>query len=83
MDPIVVQQGSTRKVAVELATYRGEQRVDIRTWYLDENGVWQRTKQGVSLSLDELPNLVKVLQSITAEAKKEKKSKKSTEENKK
>lgn len=40
-------------VFCEVSDFRGKKRVDIRRWYQDKDGEWQRTRKGINLDMEE------------------------------
>lgn len=59
------------EVRISLAPYKGVDRIDIRTWceISKTSGVLSPTKQGVSLPIVDLPELIQALQAAEQEAR--------------
>lgn len=60
---------STAKVIVRVVEWRGAQRVDIRTYFLSEDG-WKATGKGVRFKPSAWPELKKVFEKLDADVAK-------------
>jgi hypothetical protein len=72
--PVVITtiaKNTRESVRVALDHYQGHDLVDVRivTPLTTETGTLVPTKKGISLRLDQLPNLIKALQDAEAEAR--------------
>ena len=52
-----IKKGSER-VRIALTTYKGSLGIDIRIFYLDEDGVWKPSGRGVRITADKIQELV-------------------------
>lgn len=56
-----IQKGKD-KVIVTVKEFKGKQYIDIRTYFENEEGEWIPTKKGVSLTPDNLDEMIGFLQ---------------------
>ncbi len=66
-----IQKNRAAEVRVKLGAYKGHDLIDVRVWAAPYNGNGKGnvpTREGVSLSLAKLPELIRVLQAAWAEA---------------
>lgn len=48
-----IRESSKRSTRVSWGEFKGQMRLDIRSWFLDETGEWKPTQKGVSLTQNE------------------------------
>lgn len=59
-----IAKGETEKIVVSKKEYQGHEYIDIRINFKMDNGTWQFTKKGVTLSPAKVQNLIEILQKI-------------------
>jgi hypothetical protein len=65
MNQIIIHSpNDSSNVRLCFSEYRGKQRIDLRTYFLAEDGEWKPTRKGVSLPAEKIPDLIQALQSI-------------------
>lgn len=63
-------KNATEKVKITLAKYRGDVKVDARTWFLDErSGDWKPTKRGFALPVAEVQSLSRIFKRAAKKAR--------------
>lgn len=65
MTDIVKSKKAIIRVAVD--EYRGRERVDVRTFYRDDDGEFTPSRQGISLPVDQLGELIDALIGLDGE----------------
>ena len=58
------KRNATEEVRATVRTYRGRQYMDMRIYYLDDAGEFKPTKKGINLSVDLLPELTRMVESL-------------------
>ncbi len=66
MDPIIISKNDNERVQVSVSEFQGMPRLDIRTYFMADDGEWHATKKGVNLSAYQLPELVSALNTLEA-----------------
>ncbi|RME87861.1 MAG: transcriptional regulator [Candidatus Hydrogenedentota bacterium] len=64
MDPILLhefQKNSKEIVRVEISEYRGKKLLNIRTWFLNDEGQYLPSKKGIAVSVEKIPELIDAL----------------------
>ena len=56
-----IQKGKD-KIIVTVKEFKGKQYIDMRTYFENQEGEWIPTKKGISLTLDNLDEAIKLLQ---------------------
>lgn len=59
------QKNATEVVRASLSTFHGHQLVDIRVYFVAEDGTWP-TKKGLAIGLDLLPELRAAVEALEA-----------------
>lgn len=55
------------EICANLTNYRGKALIDLRQFWLNDDGIWCPTKKGAAVRLDELPALINALTRALAE----------------
>lgn len=58
----LIDRGGKTRIVLKLSDFRGKKYLDIRKWYEDDEGEWKPTRKGLTLPLENVPELVKELQ---------------------
>ncbi|MFO8072903.1 MAG: transcriptional coactivator p15/PC4 family protein [Polyangia bacterium] len=68
-DKIVAQfkRNPTEEVRAGIKEFKGRTYIDIRIYYMDDQGDWKPTRKGVSLATDFMPELRNAVDSIEKE----------------
>ena len=45
-------QTDTQKIVVDVNSYTNRARLDVRTWFLGDDGLWHPTRKGVQMQLE-------------------------------
>lgn len=61
------KRNPTEEVRAGVKEFKGKAYIDIRIYYMDDQGEWKPTRKGVSLSTDFLPELKEAVVAIDAE----------------
>jgi len=61
----------TEEVRATLRTYRGRRYMDVRVYYLDDEGEFRPTKKGVNLSVEYVPELTAMIGKLVKAAAEE------------
>lgn len=56
----------TEDIKVEVAKFKGKTYASIRRWFLADDGEWYRTKNGLSLPIDDMVKLLGMSEEIRA-----------------
>ena len=59
-----IAKGDTEKIVVSKKEYQGHEYIDIRIHFKMDDGRWQFTKKGVTLSPKKAKDLIEILQKI-------------------
>jgi hypothetical protein len=63
--PLVLRKADTEELRLYASTYKGKTRVHIRKFWLDaREDAWKPSREGVSLTADEVPQAVEALNAI-------------------
>lgn len=60
----------TEEVRAGIKEFKGRRYIDLRIYYMDDQGEWKPTRKGISLATDFMPELKNAVQSIESELKK-------------
>lgn len=60
------ERGEGEVIRATISEFKGVLRVDLRTFYLNEDEEWRPTKKGINLPFTLLPELKKALQALEA-----------------
>lgn len=63
----IIKKGASAQVRISSGEYRGSPRIDIRDWYLDEDGEPKPTRKGVSIRPEDVPAVITALQKALEE----------------
>lgn len=66
------KRNPTEEVRASIKEFKGRNYIDLRIYYMDDNGDWKPTRKGVSLATDfmeELKNAVASLEKALQESK--------------
>ena len=61
----VVNKSSAERIEVRLVNYHGRDLIDMRSYYLNDDGDWKPTKKGLSLTPDTFKELAAVLNKVS------------------
>ena len=61
---IPISETARAKKQVQVSTFKGKPRVDIREYYMAEDGEWKPTKKGISLDLEQWTKLQELIPMI-------------------
>jgi len=56
------------KIIVTVKEFKGKQYIDARTYFENDEGEWIPTKKGISLTLDNLDEMIRLLQAAKKKA---------------
>lgn len=59
-----LQKSETTKIKVSQSEYNGVPRVDIREYYMSDDGEWRPTKRGVSVKEEMFDDLKKIINKV-------------------
>jgi Transcriptional Coactivator p15 (PC4) len=65
------KRNPTEEVRAGIKEFKGRQYIDLRIYYMDDQGEWKPTRKGISLAtdfMDELKNAVGLLETALKEA---------------
>jgi len=65
----VIQKNPTERVHATVQKFKKKHNMDLRVYYMDDEGEWKPTKKGVSLSMEFLPELKEAVEAIEKEVK--------------
>jgi hypothetical protein len=64
-NPLILRKTEKEEIRVYTSTYKGKTRAHMRKYWLDaKEDTWKPSREGVSLSAEELPEALKALQAI-------------------
>ncbi|MFT4046953.1 MAG: transcriptional coactivator p15/PC4 family protein [Solimonas sp.] len=63
-DTIEIQKNAREVYRVQATEYKGHALVDVRVWYLADDGEYKPSAKGLSIKRDALPEVIKALQSV-------------------
>jgi len=58
-----IQKNSMEEIRIALQEYEGENLIDMRVW-VEVDGEWIRTRKGLCIRLDLVPELIKALEKV-------------------
>jgi len=58
-----IQKNSMEEIRIALQEYEGENLIDMRVW-AEVDGEWIRTRKGLCIRLDLVPELIKALEKV-------------------
>jgi hypothetical protein len=64
------KRNPTEEVRAGIKEFKGRTYIDLRIYYMDDQGEWKPTRKGISLATDFMPELKKAVDSIEKELKK-------------
>lgn len=63
---LVLPKSEREEIRVSVTEYKGETRIDIRTWYESRGGECKPGRAGLSIAPEQLPAIIKALAVATA-----------------
>jgi len=64
------KRNPTEEVRAGIKEFKGRRYIDLRIYYMDDQGEWKPTRKGISLATDFMPELKNAVASIETELKK-------------
>lgn len=64
------KRNPTEEVRAGIKEFKGRRYIDLRIYYMDDQGEWKPTRKGISLATDFMPELKNAVGSIESELKK-------------
>ena len=64
-----IEKNSSNKIRISLTEFKGNNFVDLRVYYEDEEGEYKPTKKGVALKPELIPQVIEALQEAEREFK--------------
>jgi hypothetical protein len=64
------KRNPTEEVRAGIKEFKGRRYIDLRIYYMDDQGEWKPTRKGISLATDFMPELKNAVDSIEGELKK-------------
>lgn len=58
---IPVDSDTRNPVQVAVSSYRGQENLDIRHWYEGKDGLYHRTRKGVSVPVEDTPQVLQAI----------------------
>ena len=71
-DKVVAQfkRNPTEEVRAGIKEFKGRRYIDLRIYYMDDQGEWKPTRKGISLATDFMPELKTAVDELEKELKK-------------
>jgi hypothetical protein len=63
------KRNPTEEVRAGIKEFKGRKYIDIRIYYIDDQGEWKPTRKGISLATDFMPELKEAVEAIEKELK--------------
>jgi hypothetical protein len=63
------KRNPTEEVRAGIKEFKGRRYIDLRIYYMDDQGEWKPTRKGISLATDFMPELKKAVGAIETELK--------------
>jgi hypothetical protein len=63
------KRNPTEEVRAGIKEFKGRRYIDLRIYYMDDQGEWKPTRKGISLATDFMPELRAAVDAIEAELK--------------
>lgn len=60
------KRNPTEEVRAGIKEFKGRRYIDLRIYYMDDQGEWKPTRKGISLSTDFMPELKDAVSQIEA-----------------
>ena len=62
----VIEKNKREQIRIEVNEFRGQDLVDIRVYYQDQDsGEWKPSKKGIAFRVELLPEVIEALQALT------------------
>lgn len=62
----IIEKNKREQIRIEVNEFRGQDLVDIRVYYQDQDSYeWKPSKKGIAFKVELLPEVIKVLQGLT------------------
>jgi hypothetical protein len=61
------KRNPTEEVRAGIKEFKGRRYIDLRIYYMDDQGEWKPTRKGISLSTDFMPELKEAVGKLEAE----------------
>ena len=70
-DKVVAQfkRNPTEEVRAGIKEFKGRRYLDVRIYYMDDQGEWKPTRKGISLATDFMPELKNAVEALEKELK--------------
>jgi hypothetical protein len=70
-DKVVAQfkRNPTEEVRAGIKEFKGRRYLDVRIYYMDDQGEWKPTRKGISLATDFMPELKNAVEALETELK--------------
>ena len=63
------KRNPTEEVRAGIKEFKGRQYIDVRIYYMDDQGEWKPTRKGISLAIDFMSELKNAVEALEAELK--------------
>jgi hypothetical protein len=63
------KRNPTEEVRAGIKEFKGRRYIDLRIYYMDDQGEWKPTRKGISLATDFMPELRNAVDNIEKELK--------------
>ena len=63
------KRNPTEEVRAGIKEFKGRRYIDLRIYYMDDQGEWKPTRKGISLATDFMPELKEAVGAIETELK--------------
>jgi len=62
----IIEKNKREQIRIEVNEFRGQDLVDIRVYYQDQDsGEWKPSKKGIAFRVELLPEVIEALQALT------------------
>jgi len=62
----IIEKNKREQIRIEVNEFRGQDLVDIRIYYQDQDsGEWKPSKKGIAFRVELLPEVIEALQALT------------------
>jgi hypothetical protein len=67
LEPIILKDNGQTRLVIQRSTFKGTERLDVRRYYLADDGEWRPTRQGVSVPMNEADEFIEALTEAVGE----------------
>lgn len=60
-----VDLSATQKLIFSISNFRGNNYLDIRTWFQDQSGEWKPTKKGIHLNFTKYEDFKQIINTVS------------------